>query len=40
MFFFLKSVNIKINKKQALNISDFIISETLKSIKKLNIEEV
>ncbi len=40
MFFFLKSVNIKIGKTQALNISDFIISETLKSIKKLNIEEV
>lgn len=40
MFFFLKSINIKISKNQALNISDFIISETLKSIKKLNIEEV
>jgi len=40
MFYFLKSINVNISKNKALNISDFIISETLKSIKKLNIEEV
>jgi hypothetical protein len=40
LWFFLKSLNINISKKQALSIADFIVSEVLKSIKKLKIEEV
>lgn len=40
LWFFLKWLNINISKKQALSISDFIVNEVLKSIKKLKIEEV
>lgn len=40
LWFFLKWLNINISKKQALSIADFIVSEVLKSIKKLKIEEV
>lgn len=40
LWFFLKSLNINISKKQALSIADFIVWEVLKSIKKLKIEEV
>jgi len=40
LWFFLKWLNINISKNQALSISDFIVSEVLKSIKKLKIEEV
>ena len=38
--FFLKEINISISKNEALNISNFIISEVLNSIKKIEIEEV
>lgn len=38
--FFLKDINISISKNEALNISDFIISEVINNIKKLDIKEV
>ncbi|MDD3145251.1 MAG: hypothetical protein PHV23_04035 [Candidatus Gracilibacteria bacterium] len=38
--FFLFQLNISISKNTSLNISIFIINEVLKSIKKLNLEEV
>ncbi len=40
LWFFLFQLNILINKNTSLNISIFIINEVLKSIKKLNLEEV
>ena len=38
--FFLNSINIDINKKDSENISNFIISEVIKRIKKLEIDEI
>ncbi|MDD2908106.1 MAG: hypothetical protein PHH98_05735 [Candidatus Gracilibacteria bacterium] len=38
--FFLHNLNISISKSTSINISNFIIGEVLKSIKKLNLEEV
>lgn len=38
--FFLKENNIKISENKSLKISDFIISEIIKSINKLNINEI
>lgn len=40
LWFFLKWISINISKNQALSIAEFIVSEVLKSIKKLKIEEV
>jgi hypothetical protein len=37
--FFLKEINITINKTEAFNISNFILSEVLKKIKSLEVEE-
>ena len=38
--FFLKGVNISIQKEKAISISNFIISEVKQNIKKLQIEEI
>ena len=38
--FFLKEINISIHKDEAINISKFILSEVLKKIKSLNIENI
>ncbi len=38
--FFLEEINITINKKEALNISIFILSEVLKNIQTLDLEEI
>ena len=38
--FFLKEVNISIQKEKAISISNFIISEVKQNIKKLQIEEI
>ena len=38
--FFLKEVNIKIQKTESLNISSFILNEVLKNIKNLKVEEI
>jgi hypothetical protein len=37
---FLKEINISIHKDEALNISKFILSEVLKKIKSLDLEEI
>jgi hypothetical protein len=38
--FFLKQVNISVTDKKAFNISEFILNEVEKSLKKLEIEEI
>jgi len=38
--FFLKEINVTIENKEAANISNFIISEVLKKIKKLDLENI
>jgi hypothetical protein len=38
--FFLKETNINIQEKKALSISEFILTEVEKSLKKLKIEEI
>lgn len=38
--FFLKEINITISKNEALNISDFIVSELMNSLKNIKIQEM
>jgi len=38
--FFLKEINIEITRNKSINITNFILSQVVSSIKKLNLEEV